>query len=65
MSSFLIFAVDAVPEVSFTREGNWFLKNVWIVPALPALSFLLILFFGKRMPKGCLLYTSPSPRDRG
>ena len=52
MSSFLIFAVDAVPEVSFTREGNWFLKNVWIVPALPALSFLLILFFGKRMPKG-------------
>ena len=23
----------------------------WIIPAIPAVSFLLILFFGKRMPK--------------
>jgi NADH-quinone oxidoreductase subunit L len=29
----------------------WFFTHVWIVPALMALSFLLILFFGKRMPK--------------
>jgi NADH-quinone oxidoreductase subunit L len=26
------------------------LHNAWIIPALPALSFLLILFFGKRAP---------------
>ena len=28
------------------------LENVWIIPALMALSFLLILGFGKRLPKG-------------
>ncbi|MDQ3569585.1 MAG: NADH-quinone oxidoreductase subunit L [Actinomycetota bacterium] len=28
------------------------LKNAWLVPALPVLSFVLILFFGKRLPKG-------------
>ena len=43
-------AVDAVPAGSFTNEANWFLENVWIIPLLPALSFLGILFFGKRMP---------------
>ena len=26
------------------------LDHVWIIPALPALSFLIILFFGKRLP---------------
>ena len=30
---------------------GWFLENAWLIPALPALSFLLILFFGKRFPK--------------
>jgi NADH-quinone oxidoreductase subunit L len=29
----------------------WFFTNVWIVPALMALSFLLILLFGKRLPR--------------
>ena len=29
----------------------WFFTHVWIIPALMATSFLLILFFGKRMPK--------------
>ena len=28
----------------------WFLTHAWIIPALLALSFLLILLFGKRMP---------------
>lgn len=28
----------------------WLYENVWLIPALPAASFLLILFFGKRMP---------------
>ena len=50
--SFLLLATEAVPEVSFTTDANWFLENVWLIPALPALSFLGILFFGKRMPKG-------------
>src|SRR5690554_6346695 len=29
----------------------FFLENAWIIPAIPAASFLLILFFGKRLPK--------------
>jgi len=29
----------------------WFLTHVWIIPAVMALSFLLILFFGKHLPK--------------
>jgi NADH-quinone oxidoreductase subunit L len=28
------------------------LENAWLIPALPVLSFVLILFFGKRLPKG-------------
>lgn len=29
----------------------WFFTHVWIVPALMALSFVLILLFGKRLPR--------------
>ncbi|MEM7341562.1 MAG: NADH-quinone oxidoreductase subunit L [Actinomycetota bacterium] len=28
----------------------WLFANAWLIPALPAASFVLILFFGKRMP---------------
>jgi len=44
-----LLAVEAY-DVSFTNDANWFLENVWIIPLLPALSFVGILFFGKRMP---------------
>src|SRR5437868_1973797 len=26
-------------------------RNAWLIPLLPALSFFVILFFGKKMPK--------------
>jgi NADH-quinone oxidoreductase subunit L len=29
----------------------FFLRNAWLIPAIPVLSFWLILFFGKRLPK--------------
>ena len=29
---------------------DWFLRNAWIIPALPTVSFLVILLFGKRFP---------------
>jgi NADH-quinone oxidoreductase subunit L len=29
---------------------DWFLENAWIIPAIPAASFLLILAIGKRLP---------------
>ena len=38
--------------LGITEGGNWFLRNVWLIPLLPALSFVGILFFGKRMPRG-------------
>ena len=30
-------------------EGPWILENIFLVPLLPALSFVTILFFGKRL----------------
>ena len=48
---FATLAADAVSKVTtVTNEANWFLENAWIIPLLPAISFVLILFFGKRMP---------------
>ena len=38
----------AVPTKSVQATG-WFLETAWLIPALPALSFFLILFFGKKM----------------
>ena len=38
----------AVPSKSVQATG-WFLETAWLIPALPALSFFLILFFGKKM----------------
>ena len=29
---------------------SWFLEHAWIVPAIPAASFVLILAIGKRLP---------------
>jgi NADH-quinone oxidoreductase subunit L len=39
--------VFAVEEAA---SNPWIFENVWLIPALPALSFLLILFFGKKLP---------------
>ena len=51
LSSLLIFATDAGPALpGYTFDGPWILRNVWLLPLIPALSFMTILFFGKRMP---------------
>lgn len=48
---FANLAAGAVSEVStVTNEANWFLENAWLIALLPAISFVLILFFGKKMP---------------
>ena len=44
-------AIGSLP-LGATEEGNWFLQNVWLIPFIPALSFVVILFFGKRLPRG-------------
>ena len=44
-------AAGAVSGVStVTNEANWLLENAWLIALLPAISFVLILFFGKKMP---------------
>ena len=41
---------SSVPTSStVAHSANWFLEYAWLVPLLPALSFVGILFFGKRM----------------
>ncbi len=41
---------ETVPTSSTVVDNaSWFLENAWLVPLLPALSFLGILFFGKKM----------------
>ncbi len=51
MSLLLGFAApSSVPTSSTVTDSvNWFLEYAWLVPLLPALSFVGILFFGKRM----------------
>ena len=31
---------------------GWFLENAWLIPVIPAVSFAVIILFGKRMPRG-------------
>ena len=31
-------------------KSGWFLENAFIIPLIPALAFVLIIFFGKKMP---------------
>ena len=35
-----------------TLSSGWFLENAWLIPLIPAVGFLFIIFFGKRMPQG-------------
>ncbi len=46
----VVFAAEVGKEV--VSASGWFLTNAWLIPALPAASFLIILFFGKRLPGG-------------
>ena len=54
MTDLLTLAATTASGLSLgiTEGGSWLLRNAWLIPALPALSFLGILFFGKRMPRG-------------
>ena len=51
MVSALLAVETAERTAEITGFGKSLLENAWVVPALPVLSFLLILFFGKRMHK--------------
>ncbi|MEQ8439729.1 MAG: NADH-quinone oxidoreductase subunit L [Ilumatobacter fluminis] len=48
------------PSMLLAAEGSgavgeasgWFLENAWLIPVIPAVAFFLILFFGKKLPRG-------------
>ena len=44
----LLALTSPIPSKT-VQAGGWFLETAWLIPALPAISFVLILFFGKRM----------------
>jgi len=51
--NFLLLAAENATQLplAVSNGTNWFLEHAWIVPLLPAVSFVIILFFGKRMPR--------------
>jgi len=58
MTDLLTLAAGAGPTVTdgllplgITDGGAWLLRHAFLIPLLPALSFVGILFFGKRLPK--------------
>jgi NADH-quinone oxidoreductase subunit L len=32
--------------------AGWFLEHAWLIPVIPAVAFFLIIFLGKKMPRG-------------
>ncbi len=45
-----VLGAEAAGET--VAASGWFLENAWLIWLFPAISFLLILLFGKRFPKG-------------
>ena len=44
----MVIAASETAEV--VLSSGWFLENAFIIPLIPAIAFVLIIFFGKRMP---------------
>jgi len=42
--------VQATETAEVVLSSGWFLEHAYIIPLIPTLAFLLIIFFGKRMP---------------
>ncbi len=42
--------VQAAAE-NLVLSSGWFLENAWLIPIIPAVAFVLIIFFGKQLPK--------------
>jgi len=41
----------AASETLSPLSGGWFLDNAWLAPVVPTVGFLLIILFGKKLPK--------------
>ena len=47
----LTIASSVSSEVEKVVDVPWLISHAWVIPALMTLSFVLILFFGRRLPK--------------
>ena len=47
----LAFEGEGEAELAVPITG-WFLEHAWLIPLIPAIAFFLIIFFGKKMPRG-------------
>ena len=47
----LLFLATEAPELVEHAASTPFADKAWLIPLIPAISFLVILFFGKKMPK--------------
>ena len=43
--------VIAAAKENITFSSGWFLENAWLIPIIPAVAFVLIIFFGKQLPR--------------
>ena len=34
------------------QATGWFLEHAWLIPLIPGIAFFLIIFFGKKLPRG-------------
>jgi NADH-quinone oxidoreductase subunit L len=37
---------------SAVQASGWFIEHAWLIPLIPGIAFFLIIFFGKKLPRG-------------
>ena len=49
----MLFASETEPAGEHVVQATgWFLEHAWLIPLIPAIAFFLIIFFGKKLPRG-------------
>ena len=47
----MVLAAETAGAAQAALRSGWFLDHAWLIPIVPAVAFVLILFFGKRFGK--------------
>ncbi|MCU1346659.1 MAG: nuoL, partial [Acidimicrobiia bacterium] len=46
----MMLAAETAHAVNSVAHAGWFLQNAWLIPVIPAVSFFIIILFGKKLP---------------
>ena len=46
----MMLAAETADAVNSLAHAGWFLQNAWLIPVIPAVSFFVIILFGKKLP---------------